>query len=142
MSKTNKYTPRLAVYQALISGLVMTAVLTVLSAIVWTAWKGMPGLWGVLVGAAIGAGFVLFTAVIMVVTGKLPDTTMAAVLMGSWLLKIVVLMGVLAVLKTMHFYDRYALAVTVLLALVFVLGAEVRGVLKTKTVYVEPAGEA
>lgn len=113
-------------------------VLAVVSAIVWTFVDGVPGLWGAAMGAAIGGAFVLITAIVVIATaGAAPQTT-AAVLLGTWLLKLIVAIGVVALLERFDFYSRMAFAVTIIAALVVVLAAETWGILKTKTPYVEP----
>lgn len=107
------------------------AVITVISLAFWGNSSGLEGLWGVLLGAAIGGGFVLATVGVVLLTANTsPQTTMIATL-GSWLLKIVVVLGVLLVLRDMDFFDHTAMAVTVIAALVVALGAETVGVIRT-----------
>lgn len=120
-----------------LGGLALVA-LAVVSAVVWTLVDGMPGLWGALMGAALGGAFVLITAIVVIATaGAAPQTT-AAVLLGTWLLKLIVAIGVVAVIDRFDFYSRPAFAVTIIAALVVVLAAETWGILKTKTPYIEP----
>ena len=115
------------------------AVLGVVSASCWGFVDGVPGLWGAVLGAAVGGAFVLTTAIVVMATaGSAPQTT-AAILLGTWLLKLVVAIGVVVVLSRFDFYSRNAFAVTIIAALVVVLAAETWGVIKTKTPYVEPA---
>lgn len=112
------------------------AALTVISLVVWGLVGGAPGLWGVVIGAAIGGGFVLLTALSVLLTaGTSPSTTMAVVL-GGWLLKIVLLVIVLLFIRDLDFFHRGALLTTVVLALVAVLGAEVWATVSTRTTYV------
>lgn len=121
-----------------LGGLALVA-LAVISAVVWYLVDDTPGLWGALMGAALGGAFVLITAVVVIATaGTAPQTT-AAILLGTWLLKLVVAIGVVAVIDRFDFYSRPAFAVTIIVALVVVLAAETWGILKTKTPYVEPA---
>ncbi|HCT13331.1 MAG TPA: hypothetical protein DIW82_00650 [Corynebacterium nuruki] len=112
------------------------AVLTVISLAVWGGSRELPGIWGVLIGAAIGGGFVLATVGIVLLTSNTtPQTTMIVVL-GSWLLKFIVVLVILLLIKDMDFYDHTAMAVTVILALVVGLATESVGVLRTTTTYV------
>lgn len=121
-----------------LGGLALVA-LVVISAVVWTLVDGTPGLWGALMGAALGGAFVLITAIVVIATaGAAPQTT-AAVLLGTWLLKLIVAIVVVAVIDRFDFYSRPAFAVTIIAALVVVLAAETWGILKTRTPYVEPA---
>lgn len=117
-------------------GSVGLIIITVISLAAWGAMRDLPGIWGVLLGAAIGGGFVLLTALSVLLTSNTTASTTGAVVLGSWLLKVVVLLVVLFVLRDMEFYDRGALFVTVVLALVVVLGTEVWGVITSKVTYV------
>ncbi|WCZ32334.1 hypothetical protein [Corynebacterium massiliense] len=117
-------------------GALALAAFTVISLVVWGLVGGAPGLWGVVIGAAIGGGFVLLTALSVLLTaGTSPSTTMAVVL-GGWLLKIVLLVIVLLFIRDLDFFHRGALLTTVVLALVAVLGAEVWATVSTRTTYV------
>ncbi|EOM74932.1 hypothetical protein Rrhod_3810 [Rhodococcus rhodnii LMG 5362] len=99
---------------------------------------GLPGVWGALLGAGIGGGFVLITAVTVLATAKLPPLTAAAVLLGSWLLKMAVALIALGLLSPLDFYSRTSLAIVMVGALILVLGSETWGVLGSKMLYVEP----
>ena len=102
--------------------------LTVVASIVSVLVAGTPGLWGALIGAAVGGGFILFTALGVLLTAKLPAMTAGAVLLGTWLLKLILAIVVMATLDPLDFYNRNALVLTIVLALVIVLGAETYGV--------------
>jgi hypothetical protein len=113
------------------SGAVGLLVITVVSLALWGNFRGLEGLWGVLLGAAIGGGFVLATvAVVLLTSNTSPQTTMVVTL-GSWLVKIVVVLGILLVLREMDFFDHTAMGVTVIAALVVALGAETVGIIRT-----------
>ena len=112
--------------------------LAVVSAGVWTLVDGSPGLWGALMGAAIGGAFVLTTAIVVIATARSAPQTTAAVLLGTWLIKLVVAIGVVAGIDRFDFYSRPAFAVTIILALVVVLAGETWAILKTRAPYVEP----
>ena len=111
-------------------------VLTIVSLAMWGGMRDLPGIWGVLIGAAIGGGFVLLTVVSVLATSNTSPSTTMAVVLGSWTLKLVVLIAVLFVLRGMDFYDTAALGVTVILALIVVLGSEVWGIMTTRATYV------
>ena len=64
-----------------------------------------------------------------------PSTTIAVVL-GGWLIKLIVLIGVLAIIRDMDFYDTWALFLTVVVALIVTLGAEVWAVVTSRVTYV------
>ncbi|MDN5684378.1 hypothetical protein [Corynebacterium glyciniphilum] len=114
------------------SGAVGLLVITVISLALWGNFRGLEGLWGVLIGAAVGGGFVLATvAVVLLTSNTSPQTTMIVTL-GSWLIKIVVVLGILLVLREMDFFDHTAMGVTVIAALVVALGAVSMGFSGTK----------
>lgn len=123
-------------------GLLGLLALTLIGLVIWWPIAGLPGVWGVLVGAGVGGSFILLTVVTIMATTKLsPSVTMAAV-MGSWFLKMVVVLVVMAVLANMDFYSKGALVSMLIGAIVAVLGSEVWGVMTTRTPYVEPDSSA
>ncbi|NEW41767.1 hypothetical protein GV794_26950 [Nocardia cyriacigeorgica] len=121
---------------ALRYGLVGLVVLTVLAVAIAGAVAGAAGVWGALLGAAIGGGFILTTAAVVLFGAKLPPTTAGLVMLVSWAGKLLVAMVVIAILNQFDFYDRVALFLTVIGALIIVLGAETYGVLRQKVPYV------
>ncbi|MEV0298257.1 hypothetical protein [Nocardia sp. NPDC050710] len=121
---------------ALRYGLIGLAVLVVLAVTIATATAGLPGLWGALLGAAIGGGFILTTAAVILFGAKLPPSTAGLVMLVSWVGKVLVVLIVVGVLNQFDFYNRTALFLTVIGALLIVLGAETYGVLRQKVPYV------
>ncbi|MGV0325444.1 hypothetical protein ACUY2E_00530 [Corynebacterium confusum] len=117
-------------------GSMALAVVTVLSLVGWGWAKDLPGIWGVLLGAAIGGGFVLLTALLVLVTANSSPSTTMAVVLGGWLVKVVLLIIVLLAIRGMDFYDNVALFMTVILALIIVLGTEVWGIITSRVTYV------
>lgn len=128
--------PRRPLLRAVRFGTIALAVITVISLLAWGWARDLPGIWGVLIGAAIGGGFVLMTALSVLITSATNPATTGAVVLGSWLLKIVVLIIVLVIIRDMQFYDRMALLVTLVLALIVVLATEVWGVITARVTYV------
>ncbi|QCQ93781.1 hypothetical protein E7742_04595 [Rhodococcus sp. SGAir0479] len=116
-------------------------VLAVGGAIVASLFAGTAGLWGALIGAAVGGGFILCTALAVLLTAKLPAVTAGAVLLGSWLLKMILAIVVLALLDPLDFYNREAMVIVIVMSLVVVLGAETYGVVQTRVPYVTPEAE-
>lgn len=109
--------------------------LTVLSLMGWGAARELPGIWAVLMGVAVGGGFVLATAAsVLATSNSSPNTTMAVVL-GGWLIKMGVLVVFLLFIRGFEFYDNTAFGVTTILALVVALAAETWGVITTRTTY-------
>ncbi|WP_405166979.1 hypothetical protein OG203_18880 [Nocardia sp. NBC_01499] len=121
---------------ALRYGLIGLGVLVVLSVAIGAAAAGTPGLWGALIGSAIGGGFILTTAAVVLFGAKLPPSTAGMVMLASWVGKMLVGLLVIAILNQFDFYDRMVLFLTVVGALVIVLGAETYGVVRQKVPYV------
>ena len=72
--------PRLPLKRAVQLGVKALLVIMLVSLAIWGGLKGLPGIWGVLIGAALGGGFVLCTALSVLFTAKsTPSTTIAAV---------------------------------------------------------------
>lgn len=128
--------PEAPLRAALRYGLFGLAVLTVLALLIAGIVSGMAGLWGALLGAAIGGGFILTTVVAVLWGAKLPPTMAGAVMLGSWVGKLLILLVVVLVLNQFEFFDRVALFLTVVGALIIVLGAETYGVVRQKVPYV------
>lgn len=126
-----------ALRKALIHGTIALAVLMVLAAVVWTVIDGTAGLWGALIGAAIAGSFVLITALTALATVNSSPATTGAVMLGTWLVKIIIAIGVVAVLKDYDFYSRGAFLTTLILAMVVVLTIETRAIVTAKVPVVE-----
>lgn len=116
-------------------GAMALAAMTVLSLAIWGGAKGMPGVWSVLLGALIGGGFVLLTVATVYMTAKTTPQMTGAIVLGGWILKVVVLIVILLIIRDLTFYDPVALFVTVVLALVVTLGAEVWGMAQENLTY-------
>ncbi|APT84555.1 hypothetical protein [Corynebacterium aquilae] len=117
-------------------GALSVAVITVVALVLFGVLFGLPGVWGALIGAAIGGGFVALTAVSVLVTARTSPSTTGAVVLGGWLLKIVILLIVLFAIRDLYFYNHVALFVTAVAALLAMLGSEVFGVMKSRTTYI------
>ncbi|GAB2911432.1 hypothetical protein GCM10027047_06950 [Rhodococcus aerolatus] len=124
------------------SGAVGAVGLAVVAGVLGLLVRGTPGLWGGLLGAAVAAAFVVFTAVAVLLTRDLAPTVSGAVLLGSWIVKLLLLVVVLALLRGLTFYDRTTLGLTVVLAAVGLLSLETLAVLRTRVPYVDPEPSA
>lgn len=121
-------------------GVLGLVVLTVVGTAISAAVAGTPGVWGALIGAAVGGGFILFTAVSVLVSARMPAATAGGVILGGWLLKMLLALVVLVVLKGRDFYSVWALAAMIIGSLFLVFGAELVGVLRTRVPYIDPSG--
>ncbi|MGQ4619943.1 hypothetical protein [Nocardia sp. R7R-8] len=121
---------------ALRYGLIGLGVLVIGSVALGAAVSGVAGVWGAVLGAAIGGGFILTTAAVVLFGAKLPPSTAGLVMLVSWVGKVLVALIVVGSLHRFEFYDRGVLFLTVVGALVIVLGAETYGVVRQKVPYV------
>ena len=128
----------LPLLNALRNGAIGLAVVLLLSMVVGWFVAGAAGIWGAVMGGLIAGVFELITVVMVLLTRNLPPATTMAIIMGSWLLKILIALVVVAAIKGVAFYDRGTFVAVMAVALVGVLAAETVGVKKTQAAYVTP----
>lgn len=134
--------PTRAVFRtALRDMLALLAVLLVLGVGLGYLVAGLPGVWGALIGVGLALLFSGTTVVSMLLTSGKPVTTMAAVVMGAWLGKIVVLIAVLALIRGEDFYHRGVLAAVLFAGVIGSALLDVRAVRVGRVPYVTPAGD-
>lgn len=138
MTDTGFDDPRRPLKRALRFGVIALGVVLLLSLAIWGGKYGLPGIWAALLGSAIGGTFVLTTAFLVLATAKTDPQTTQAVVLGSWLLKLVVFLVLMWVLRPLTFYNHTAMAVTTLVALIVLLGCETWGVITSRVTYVQP----
>jgi hypothetical protein len=119
--------------------LLLLAVLTVLGIGLGYLVAGLPGVWGALIGIGLALLFSGTTVASMLVTARAPATTMAAVVMGAWLAKVVVLIAVLVVIRDEDFYHRGVLAVVLFAGVIGSALLDLRAVKGGRVPYVVPA---
>lgn len=110
--------------RALRNGAIALAVIGIASLSLWGALRELPGIYGALIGIAIGGGFMLATVLSVLLTSRTSPAMTMGVVLGSWLVKAAVLLLLILWLKKQDFYDATALGVTVLLTLIAVLATE------------------
>lgn len=123
---------RLAVLVCLGAGLV-TAVVAGLAV-------GLPGVWGALLGFAIALAFLATTALVGARTAGGDPVVVAGWLLGSWLVKVVVVGVALYVLADMSFYDPVSLFVGIVVGMVCTLYAEFRALTSAQIPHVDTSG--
>lgn len=133
ISKAND--PRQPLIRALKIAGAALVVLTIVSLMGWGAARELPGIWAVLMGVAVGGGFVLATAATVLATSNSSPTSTMAVVLGGWLVKMLVLVVFLLWIRRFDFYDSTAFGLTTIAALVVALGAETWGVITTRSAY-------
>ncbi|QTE28757.1 hypothetical protein [Pengzhenrongella sicca] len=130
------------VFRAALRGmLALLAALTVLGVGVGYAVAGTPGVWGALIGVGLALVFSGTTVVSMLVTSGSSPTKMAAVVLGAWLGKFVVLIAVLAVLRGQDFYSRGVLAAVLIAGVIGSAALDLRAVNAGRVPYVTPPGD-
>ena len=99
---------------------------------------GTPGVYGGVLGVGIPSAFFGITLAVALLTGRSSGTALGAVVLGSWLVKLIALVAVLAVLKPLEFYHRPVFGAVLLGWTAVLLGIEVRVIKSTRQMYVEP----
>ncbi|PFG28915.1 integral membrane protein [Corynebacterium renale] len=108
-------------------------VVIILLLIIWGWIANTEGLIGVIMSAAISGAFILTTAGLVLASSNTSPATTGAIVLGGWLVKIVILIAILFVIRDLEFYNTWAFFTTTLATLVVVIGAEIWGVITTRT---------
>ena len=93
--------------------------------------------YGILIGSSLSTVFFLITALVSLRSANLSTEKLAGVVLGSWLLKIIALIGILVWLKDQDFYNRPALFFALLITTAVTLVADALITIKTRVPYVE-----
>lgn len=131
-------TAKQAAIRAAVFGLLAWLVITVVGIRIGDAVDGSAGFWGSALGAIVAGLFFSVTAVIAVTTTKMGPDKLGFVILGSWLLKIVILMGVLAWLRTQDFYSRPFFFAVLVIQTMVLLALEAVILTRAKVPYVDP----
>jgi hypothetical protein len=99
---------------------------------------GGPGAWGAGIGMGLAVGFLAVTVGVALVTAGFGANALGASVLGSWVVKMVLLMVVLGLLRDADFYSRPVLFIAVLIGTVGTLLLESFVVMRTRVPYVEP----
>lgn len=115
-----------------------TAVALPLAAAVGRLAAGNAGAWGAFLGLAVPAAFLGVTAVLALLTAGMDARRMLAVLVGSWVVKVLALIAVLSALRGDESWSRPAFLAAFAIGVAGWLTAECLVVLWTRVPYVEP----
>jgi hypothetical protein len=118
-------------------GLIASLVALPVAVLVGYLVAGAEGAWGAAVGMGIAVGFFTITVGVALVTAGMDATALGASVLGSWLVKMVLLLVVLALLRDADFYSRPVLFLTLLLGTIGTLVLEALVVTRTKVPYTE-----
>lgn len=102
------------------------------------AISGSEAAWGVALGGGIPWIFFGITTVTALKTAGVSAEKLGAIVLGSWLLKIIALLVALAWLRGQDFYNRPIFFAVFLIATIGLLITEALISLKTKVPYVDP----
>lgn len=131
--------PTAAVFRrALRDTALLLGALTVLGIGVGALVAGVPGVWGAVIGVGLALVFSGTTVVAMLRTLHSAPHTMAAVVMGTWLAKVLVVIVALALLREQDFYSRGVLAAVLALGVLGSAVLDYRAVSTGRVPYVEP----
>lgn len=122
---------------ALRKGLLAWLALTVALSAIGFIRSGESGLWGAFMASVLAGSFFAVTALVAALTANLDVQYLGFAVLGSWLLKIVVLLGALFWLRGQDFYDRPIFFITLLLETVVLLVLEAVLVTRAPVPYVE-----
>jgi hypothetical protein len=119
-------------------GGIAAAVALPVSALLGFLADGAAGAWGALIGMGLAVAFFAVTIGVALVTARMDPTRLGIWVLGSWLVKMLLLVVVLALLRDAEFYSRPALFVALLVGTAGSLLLEARIVTTTRVPYVEP----
>ena len=117
---------------------VWSAIALVAGPAVGFAVRGSAGLYGALLGVGFPTLFLGLTLAVAIVTKRRSGPALGAVILGSWLVKLIALIAILAVLKPLGFYDRPVFAVAFFGWTACMLWLETSVIKHTRQPYVEP----
>ena len=93
--------------------------------------------YGILIGSILSTLFFLVTALVTLRSASLSAEKLAGAVLGSWLIKIIMLILILVWLKDQDFYHRTGLFLALLITTTITLVADALITLKTRVPYVE-----
>lgn len=103
-----------------------------LGMVVATVWVGLSGLFGAAVGGAVAFASSLVTLWMMRKTSGMDPMAVMAVALGGYILKLLVLLGVMTLLKGIGVLHPYAVALTFLAVVLVWAAAEAIAFRRTK----------
>jgi hypothetical protein len=127
---------------AMLRATLIFALGTIIVAIaVFTILYGVQGLFGALVGGAVAFASSLATIGVMRFCAALDPMMVMAIVLGSYVVKVLVLLGLMTLLRGVHALHPYALAITMLAAFIVAAGGEMRAFKRTKIPTIIPASK-
>jgi hypothetical protein len=121
--------------------LVLSVGAIVLAMIVFGIVFGAHGLLGALVGGAIALASSLATIAVMRFCAALDPMMVMAIVLGSYVVKILILLGLMTLLRGVDALQPYALAITMLVTFMVAAAGEVRAFKRTKIPTIIPTSK-
>lgn len=118
--------------------LVATAAIAVLGVVGGYLVAGLAGVLGALLGVLAALLFSGTTVLSMRFAVGRPPATLAAVVLGSWLVKMVLLIGLLVVIDATDVADRYVFAAVLLVVVITSMVIDVRAVVRARIPNADP----
>lgn len=119
----------------------LTAVLAVLVAVVGgvSGWSvaGADGVWSALIGAALTLAFVAITAVSLLIGSRLGGVSFLGVVLGGWIVKILVFIGLLALITRLPFIEPHVLFGCIVAAVLGSVAADSWAAMRARVPYVD-----
>ena len=131
---------RAALLRATRTAALLCLVAAVVTAAVAYAVVGVAGVWGAVVGYALALAFLGTTTLVGARTAGGDPVRVAAVVLGSWLLKVLVVGVTLYALRDATFYDPVALFAGIVVGMVITLWVEYRTLTGAQIPYVDTSG--
>lgn len=99
---------------------------------------GTEGFWGGVLGIVIPVSFFSITVIVALVTLRVNPQVFGAAILGSWVVKLALLIVVLALLSGADFYSRTVFFIAFVVGTIGYLLTEAIIVIKTRVPYLEP----
>lgn len=125
--------------KALRTTLLFLLVLVVVGIAGGLVWASQPGMWGALLGWAVALIFSGTTVAVMYGTAKVEGNTMAIAILGSWLVKMIVVVVIFMVLRDKDFYHLPTFVTVLLVGAIGSIIIDLWTVLRSRVPYVDPS---
>jgi len=135
-------TPTPILRTALIYGGILTLVIAVIGSVLGYLVAGTNGLVSALIGTAVTALFMVFSAVSIMIAQRVtrddPSITLFfGVVLGAWLLKFVVFIVIVVLLRTAPWLDPMVFFISILAAVIGSLAVDMVAFVRSRTPYVD-----
>lgn len=114
---------------------IVAVVIAVVGGVIGYLVVGTDGLWSALIGTGLAVVFAVITAFTLMAALNRPITLFFGIIMGSWLLKIVVFMALLALVTSLDFVHPVVLFLSVVAAVVGTLAVDTIVVMNARQSY-------